>query len=331
MAMKVLYIGGTGEVSPGCIEAGLELGQEISVFNRGKSGIELPAGVTHIPGDVTDETIYQAVGKRKWDAVCQFRSFGMEQCERDIRAFASNVGQFVFISTAMVYHRPPAKQPVAETAPRGNPHSPDYAQKKIAIEDRLIGLHHSGQMPVTVVRPSHTIRRGWPGTYMSELEFAWRMLRGEPIVVHGDGSSLWAVTRSEDFGRAFAGLLGNPKALGEAFHITTDNVYPWELIFREMAELLGAAPPKLVHVASETLVRYEPKWTGSLLGDKSWSIIYDNSKVKSVVKGWQCRHDLRETLAMSLPHIRSRLEKFTPDPVLGNLIDRIIDDQTRLH
>ena len=115
MAMKVLYIGGTGEVSPGCIEAGLELGQEISVYNRGKSGIELPEGVKHIPGDATDESTYQAVGKQKWDSVCQFRSFGMDQCERDIRAFAGNVGQFVFISTAMVYARPPARQPVTET------------------------------------------------------------------------------------------------------------------------------------------------------------------------------------------------------------------------
>src|SRR5450432_2085257 len=131
--MKVLYIGGTGEVSYGCIQAGLEAGQQISVYNRGTSGVALPKGAHHIPGDVTDESAYQSVGKQKWDAVCQFRSFEMQQCERDIRAFAGNTRQFVFISTAMVYQRPPARQPVNESSPRGNPHSPEYAQRKIAI------------------------------------------------------------------------------------------------------------------------------------------------------------------------------------------------------
>src|SRR5580698_7866450 len=141
MAKKILYVGGTGEVSYGCIQAGLELGQEISVYNRGTSGVALPKGVRHIKGDVTDESTYQSVGKQKWDAVCQFRSFDMQQCERDVRAFAGNVGQFVFISTAMVYQRPPAKLPVTESSPRGNPFSPEYAQKKIVIEDRLMELH----------------------------------------------------------------------------------------------------------------------------------------------------------------------------------------------
>ncbi len=139
--MKILYIGGTGEVSYGCIQAGLKLGQEISVYNRGTSGVPLPKGAAHIPGDVTDDAKYQEVGKQKWDAVCQFRTFDLDQCERDIRAFAGNVGQLVFISTAMVYQRPAATLPITESSPRGNPFSPEYAQKKIAIEDRLMELH----------------------------------------------------------------------------------------------------------------------------------------------------------------------------------------------
>jgi nucleoside-diphosphate-sugar epimerase len=328
MAKKILYVGGTGEVSYGCIQAGLELGQEISVYNRGTSGVALPKGARHIQGDVTDESRYQSVGREKWDAVCQFRSFDLQQCERDVRAFAGNVGQFVFISTAMVYQRPPAKLPVTESSPRGNPFSPEYAQKKIAIEDRLMELHHSGKIPVTIVRPSHTIRTRLAGTFVSDDQIAWRMLNGKPIISHGDGSSLWALTRTEDFGRAFAKLLGNPKAMGEAFHITTDELHPWDAIYREMAAALGAPEPKFVHVASDTLVRYEPKWAGSLPADKSTSMIFDNSKVKSAVGGWECRHDLRETLAMSLPFVKARLEKFTPDAGVEELLDRILGEQS---
>jgi nucleoside-diphosphate-sugar epimerase len=328
--MKVLYIGGTGEVSYGCIEAGLADGQQISVYNRGTSGVALPRGAQHIAGDVTDESVYQAVGKRKWDVVCQFRSFDMQQCERDIRAFAGNTGQFVFISTAMVYQRPPAKQPVTEASPRGNPHSPEYAQRKIAIEDRLMELHHSKKMPVTVVRPSHTIRTRMPGTFVNDDEVSARLMQGKPIICHGDGASLWALTRCEDFGLAFAKLLGNPKAMGEAFHITTDRLYPWDAIYRAWATVLGAPEPHLVHVASDTLIRYDAKWAGSLQADKTWTIIYDNSKVKAAVGGWECRHDLQETLAMSAPHVKERLATFSPDAATGKLLDRIIAEQERL-
>jgi nucleoside-diphosphate-sugar epimerase len=330
MAMKILYIGGTGEVSYGCIEAGLEMGQQISVYNRGTSGVALPKGVRHIQGDVTDEAACLAVGKQKWDAVCQFRSFDMQQCERDIRAFAGNVGQFVFISTAMVYQRPAANLPITEASPRGNPYSPEYAQRKIAIEDRLLELHRSGKMPLTVVRPSHTIRVHMPGTFVSDDEVSWRLMKGKPIICHGDGSSLWALTRCEDFGRAFAKLLGNSKAMGEAFHITTDQVHPWDAIYRAWAAALGAPPPKLVHVASDTLVRHDPAFAQSLLGDKTWSCVFDNSKVKAAVGGWECRHGLEETLAMSAPHVKGRLAKFSPDAAVAKLVDRIIEEQERL-
>jgi nucleoside-diphosphate-sugar epimerase len=324
MALKILYIGGSGEVSPGCIEAGVELGQDISVYNRGTSGVALPRGAKHIRGDVGDEAAYLALGKQKWDVVCQFRSFGMEQCERDIRAFAGNVGQFVFISTAMVYERPPGKLPITESAPRGNPFSPDYAQKKIAIEDRLMEVHRGKEMGVTIVRPSHTIRSHFPGTFISGDEIAWRLSGGKPVVVHGDGSSLWALTRSEDFGRAFAKLLGNVKALGEAYHITTDVAVPWDEIFREMAAALGAPEPKLVHVASDELVKYEPKWAQSLHGDKTASCVFDNSKVKGAVGGWECRFGLRETLGMSAGWVKKRLMGFEADGELGRLLDKIV-------
>jgi nucleoside-diphosphate-sugar epimerase len=260
--------------------------------------------------------------------VCQFRSFGMDQCERDIRTFAGNVGQFVFISTAMVYVRPPAKLPITESAPRGNPFSPGYAQKKIAIEDRLMELHRTGKMPVTIVRPSHTICWHFPGTFISGDDIAWRLSKGKPVIVHGDGSSLWALTRSEDFGRAFAKLLANPKAMGEAFHITTDIAHPWDEIYREMAAALSAPEPKIVHVSSDELVRYDGKWAQSLHGDKTASCVFDNSKVKKAVGGWECRHDLKETLRMSAGHVKKRLEKFSPEAEMDTLIDRIVGEHS---
>jgi nucleoside-diphosphate-sugar epimerase len=326
MPLKVLYIGGTGEVSPGCIEAGLELGQDISVYNRGTSGVELPRGAKHIPGDIADDSKYQSLGRQNWDVVCQFRSFDLNQNDRDARTFAGNCAQFVFISTAMVYQRPPAILPIKESAPRGNPFSPNYAEKKIAIEDRLMELHYAGKMPVTIVRPSHTIRSHFPGSYISGDEIAWRIANAKPIIVHGDGSSLWVLTRSEDFGRAFAKLLGNPKALGEAYHITTDELHPWDTIYREIANVMNAPEPKSFHVSSDTLTSYEPKWSQSLQADKSWSCIFDNSKVKEAVGGWECRHNLRETLAMSAPHVKKRLETFKPDAELGNLLNKILAD-----
>jgi nucleoside-diphosphate-sugar epimerase len=327
MPLKVLYLGGTGEVSYGCIEAGLQLGQHITVYNRGTSGVALPHGALHIAGDVTDESKYQSLGRQTWDAICQFRAFDLNQTERDIRAFAGNCGQFVFISTAMVYQRPPAKLPITESAPRGNPHSPNYAQKKIAIEDRLMELHHAGKMPVTIVRPSHTVRTHFPGSFISGDEIAWRILNAKPLLAHGDGSSLWALTRSEDFGRAFAKLLGNPKTLGQTYHITTDEVHPWDTIYREIASVLGAPEPNLIYVASDTLISYEPKWCQSLHADKMWSCLFDNSKVKAVVRGWQCQHNLHETLAMSAPHVKKRLETFTPDPATAKLLDQIIAER----
>jgi nucleoside-diphosphate-sugar epimerase len=327
MSLKVLYIGGTGEVSPGCIEAGLELGQDITVFNRGTSAAQLPRDVKHIPGDIADESKFKSLANQDWDAVCQFRSFDLKQADRDIATFSGHCGQFVFISTAMVYQRPPAKLPITESAPRGNPFSPNYAEKKIAIEDRLMELHHAGRMPVTIVRPSHTIHSHFPGSYISGDEIAWRIVNGKPIIVHGDGSSLWVLTRSEDFGRAFAKLLGNPKALGQAYHITTDELHPWDTIYRGIANVMNAPEPKMVHVSSDMLTTYEPKWSLSLQADKSWSCIFDNSKVKEAVGGWECRHNLRETLGMSMPHVKKRLQTFKPDPQLSMLLDRILAEQ----
>jgi nucleoside-diphosphate-sugar epimerase len=326
--MKVLYIGGTGEVSYGCITAGLELGQQISVFNRGTSGVELPKGAAHIAGDINDDEKFMALGRQQWDAVCQFRSYDLRQCERDIEAFAGRVGQFVFISTAMVYQHPPRPYRVTENFPQGNPHS-EYAQKKIAIEKRLTELHRAGRMNVTVVRPSHTMRARFPSAFIEDHHAVWRWQHGKPIISHGDGSSLWTVTRCEDFGRAFARLLGNPRAMGETFHITSDQAYSWDTIYGAAAAQFGVEP-RMVHVPCDTLVRYHRAWAEPLHGDKMHSMLFDNTKIKQAVGGWECRCNLDDIIGLAAPHVRSRLAKFSPDPKLDGLLDRIIEDQSKL-
>ncbi len=329
MALKILYIGGTGEVSPGCIAAGLELGQDITVFNRGTSGIPLPRGVKHIVGDINDDQKFMSLGGEHWDAVCQFRTFDPRQHERDVRAFMGKTGQFVFISTAMVYQRPPMPWRVKETHPRGNPYSPHYATNKMAIEDRLMDLHHSGKLAVTIVRPSHTSSFHFPGTFISSDHIACRLQQGKPVIVQGDGSSLWTVTRTEDFGHAFAKLLGNPKALGQAFHITSDESNHWDAIHRAMATAVGN-DAHIVHVPTDTLIRYDASWAQALLGDKTCSIAFDNTKVKEAVGGWECQYSMPEAIAMSAPHVLKRLKTFTPDPKVEALVDRIIEEQSRL-
>jgi nucleoside-diphosphate-sugar epimerase len=326
--MKILYIGGTGEVSYGCIAAGLELGHQITVYNRGTSGVPLPPGAQHIAGDVNDDQKFLSLGRHGWDAVCQFRCYDLRQCERDIEAFAGKVAQFIFISTAMVYQHPPIPYRVAETFPQGNPHS-DYARKKIAIEQRLMEIYRAGRMKVTVVRPSHTLRTRFPSAFIEDHHAIWRLQHGKPIISHGDGSSLWTVTRCEDFGRAFAGLVGNPAALGETFHITSDQAYSWDTIYQAAAAEFGVRA-QIVHVPSDTLVGYHPAWAEPLHGDKTHSMLFDNSKIKQAVGGWECRCDLGDIIRMAAPHVGTRLEKFTPDAKLDALLDRIVADQSKL-
>jgi nucleoside-diphosphate-sugar epimerase len=328
MPTKILYLGGTGEISHGCVTAGAELGQDITVFNRGISAMPLPPGVKRITGDMNDDAQYNALGKQHWDVVCQFRARDMKQCERDIKAFAGNVGQFVFISSASVYRRPPAVLPITESAPLSNPHS-EYSSNKIAIENRLLDLHHSGKMPLTIIRPNHTCRTVFPRTFVVGDHIAWRMLKGKTTISHGDGMSLWTVTRAEDFGRAFAKLLGNSKAVGEAFHITSDEAQTWDYIFETVADTLGVEL-KLVHVASDVLIRYDPSWDGSLAGDKSCNIVFDNSKVKAAVGGWECRHSLKEAMQMSKPHVLERLKTYVPDEKTDRLMDRVVEDHAKL-
>jgi len=326
--MKVLYVGGTGEISHACVAESVKLGHEVAVFNRGRSGRPLPGGVRLVQGDLDDEAAYAALGNEKFDSVCQFLAFDASRVERDLRVFGGRTGQYVFISSASVYFKPLDRFAIiTEGTPAANPYW-EYSQKKAAMETSLMKWHGEGRLPVTIVRPSHTYRYNFPVAIGGGDWTAERMLAGKPVIVHGDGASLWTLTHSTDFARPFARLLGNPKAMGDVFHITGDGVHTWDEILTTMARALGTKP-RLVHVTSDALVRYQPAWRGPLHGDKSPSSMFDNSKVKGAAGAFETSVSLDQGFAGIVEAFEARRASrgSTQDPELDSLVERIIRDQ----
>jgi nucleoside-diphosphate-sugar epimerase len=324
--MKVLYIGGTGEISYSCVLESLALGHAVTVLNRSQTDQPLPAGVRQLAGDLTSGAAYAPVAGESFDSVCQFFAFDRERVEQDVQTFQGRVGQYVFISTASAYHKPIERfERITERTPLANPFW-EYSQKKARTEAFLFDVHARGTLPVTVVRPSHTYRRRLPSALGGGDWTARRMLAKQKVIVHGDGTSLWTLTHASDFARPFARLLGNPRALGEAFHITGENVHTWDEILTEMARALGVEP-RLVHVASDTLVGYEPAWKGPLHGDKAPSTLFDNSKVAAVAGPFPTTIGIQEGFAAAAAEVQRRLQKGAGvDPALDAKVDQIIAD-----
>jgi nucleoside-diphosphate-sugar epimerase len=327
--MKVLYIGGTGEISYSCVLAGAAAGQEVWVYNRGRNDEPLPPTVGRIVGDLADDAAYARLGQQRWDVVCQMKAYDMPAIERDLAVFGGKVGQYVFISSASAYQKPPTSYVITERTPLANPYWA-YSRAKAAMETRLMEAHRAGAMNVTIVRPSHTVRRNFPGIVIGGDHVAWRMLNGRAVVIHGDGTSLWTLTHADDFAAPFVRLLGNARAMGEAFHITRHmEAYTWNQIAQAMAGALGVQP-RWVRVATDTLVRYNGDWTGPLLGDKTWSVMFDNSKVMDVAGPFRCVIGLEAIMERVAGHYRRRAASYAPDEKLHALMDRIASEQERL-
>jgi nucleoside-diphosphate-sugar epimerase len=327
--MKVLFIGGTGEISTACVWRAAQVGHDVAVFNRGTRPEELPGSVRQITGDLHDEAAYAELGGEHWDVVCQFMAFEPPQVERDAEVFGGRCGQYIFISSASAYQKPPTRVIVTEDVPVVNPYWA-YSQRKADMEAWLLEQHAESRLPVTIVRPSHTHRTRFPGGIAGGDDWAWRMLNGKPIIVHGDGTALWALTHSSDFAVPFVGLFGQAAALGQAFHITRHmESHPWDHIYTTVGEALGVAPT-LVHVPTDTLVRYNADWRGPLLGDKAWSVVFDNSKVMSVAGQWQCALSLEDGLRAAARHVKQRLENYQPDAETHARLDRIAEEQQAL-
>src|SRR5215217_5346482 len=281
-AVSVLFLGGTGIISSACTERCLEVGMEVFVLNRGASKTRaIPDGCRRLVGDLSEpDSVRAAIGDLEFDVVADFRAFTPSEVQTRLDLFRDRMGQYVFISSASAYQTPPGRLPVVESTPLRNPFW-QYSRDKIACEDMLVAAYRESGFPMTVVRPSHTYDKT-----LIPLDGGWtalaRMRAGKPVVVHGDGTSLWTLTHSRDFARGFVPLLGHPRTLGEAIHITSDDVLTWDQIAQALGAGLGVVP-NMVHVTSDAIAAADPEWGASLLGDKTHSLVFDTTKLHRLV------------------------------------------------
>lgn len=279
--MKVLFIGGTGIISSACTQLAAARGLDLYLLNRGQSARPVPENVHVLHGDLRNPaSLNAALEDHSFDVVVNWIAFTPDQIEADLATFRGRTRQYVFISSASAYQTPPVTLPVVESTPLHNPFW-QYSRNKIACEDRLIRAMREEHFPVTIVRPSHTYDQTllpMDGGYT----VVHRMRQGKRVIVHGDGSSLWTLTHHQDFAVGFVGLLGNPHAIGEVFHITSDELLTWNQIFDTVAQA-AQTQADIVHLPSDLIATYESDWGAGLLGDKAHSMIFDNTKIKRVV------------------------------------------------
>jgi nucleoside-diphosphate-sugar epimerase len=279
--MRVLFIGGTGVISSACSDLALKNGIELYLLNRGKSMRAAPNDALQLYGDIRQPTtVTAALGELIFDAVVEWMAFTPDHIHTDIELFQNRTRQYIFISSASAYQKPLSFLPITESTPLQNPFW-QYSRNKAACEALLEQTGREHDFPYTIVRPSHTYDRTLLPFYGGYTTVA-RMRSGKPVVVHGDGTSLWTMTHHRDFAVGLVGLLGNPHAIGQSFHITSDESLTWNQIYSIVAQAAGVEP-KLVHVPSDIIALYDPDWGASMLGDKAHSVIFDNQKIRLLV------------------------------------------------
>jgi nucleoside-diphosphate-sugar epimerase len=322
--MKVLFIGGTGFISTAVSGLLLARGIDLTLLNRGRRETSL-AGARHLATDVHQPgSAEAALADERFDVVVDWIAYTVEDIERDIALFRGRTSQFVFISSASAYQKPPATYLITESTPLYNPHWA-YSRHKIACEMRLLQAYRDEGFPATIVRPSLTYDPNFPiaiggwGCYT----LADRLLHGQPIIVHGDGASLWVVTHAEDFAKGFAGLLGNEQTVGHAFHITSDEVLTWNQIYTTIADALDAEA-RIVHIPSDFIARVAPDLGAGLLGDKAWSVVFDNAKIKSFVPGFQATIPFRDGIRRTLAWFAADPARRRIDAAVNAEMDRIL-------
>jgi nucleoside-diphosphate-sugar epimerase len=287
VALRILFIGGTGTISSAASALALSRGHDLAIVTRGTTPVPPEMeGVEQLRGDAGDPaSIRAAIGGREFDVVVNFRAFLPAQVAADIELFRGRTAQYVFISSASAYQKPVERLPITESTPLRNPYW-QYSRDKIACEDLLVAAYRDSGFPMTIVRPSHTYTSS-SVPILGRWTAIERMRAGKPIVVHGDGTSLWHLTHTKDLAVALVGLLGNRQAIGEAFHITGDEVLTWNQITQIIAHAAGVDEPELVHVASDAIARVLPEDGPGFVGDKAHSVLFDNTKVKSLVPEFQ--------------------------------------------
>jgi nucleoside-diphosphate-sugar epimerase len=320
--LKVLFIGGTGVISSACSQLAIERGIGLCLLNRGQSKRPAPASAKVLHGDIRDkDSVNRVLDKMTFDVVVDWVAFTPEHIQTDFDLFRHRTSQFVFISSASAYQKPPASLPITESTPLSNPFW-KYSQDKIACEQLLKRCLDREGFPVTIVRPSHTYDRtsipvdgGW--TILN------RMRQGKKVIVHGDGSSIWTLTHHRDFAKGFVPLLGDSRTIGEAFQITSDELLTWNQIFEILAEAAGAKP-RIVHVPSDTIASFDKRWGEWLLGDKTHSVIFDNTKIKTFVPGFAATIPFAEGAKEIISWFDSNPSLRIVNEETDRLIDKII-------
>ncbi len=321
--MRVLFIGGTGNISSACVERALQEGWQVALLNRGRSDVTQPGLQTFI-GDRNDPAVLREAASARPDVVVDFVGYTPQQIDLDFEAFSGKISQYIYISSASVYLKPLPSYLITENTPLGNPYWP-YAQEKIACEERLMRAYRSAGFPVSIIRPSYTYGPTWipAGVGGHGYTIVERMRRGAPVISHGDGQSLWVLTHTSDFAVGLVGLMGSPKAVGEAFHITSDEVFTWDAIYRTIAQAAGCEA-RLVHIPSDWIAGIYPDWGMGLLGDKMHSVVYDNSKIKCFVPGYQAQVPFSEGIQRSLAWHDADPARCRADPKTNQRMDDLI-------
>ncbi|MBQ0036914.1 MAG: SDR family oxidoreductase [Firmicutes bacterium] len=327
--MKVLFIGGTGTISMAITRELANRGDELFLLNRGNRTSELPENVKVINADINDEELVkEKIKDLEFDSVCDFIGFVPEQVERDYRLFKGKTKQYMYISSASAYNKPSRNYVITEGTSLANPYW-EYSRNKIACEELLMKLYREEGFPITIIRPSHTYDErsvplgvcGDKGSY----QVVKRMLEGKPVIIHGDGTSLWTMTHNSDFAKGFVGLIGNPHAIGEAFQITNDETLTWNQIYESVAKALNVKL-NAYYVSSEFLDAVSDyDFKGSLIGDKACSVVFDNSKLKKAVPEFKpCVH-FEDGVKRTIDNVLSKKELQIEDPEFDAWCDRVIE------
>ena len=326
--MKVLFIGGTGLISSACSELAVRRGIDLFILNRARSSkYSVPAGATLLTGDIHDTAAMRALlAAHTFDCVVDWVAFTPQDAQNDIDLFTGKTRQFIFISSASVYQKPSAHYLVTEDTPLANPFW-QYSRNKIACEELLINACREHGFPAVIVRPSHTYGPSQLPLSVCSGQHPWtimdRMLRGKPVIIPGDGTSLWVLTWNGDFAKAFVGLLGRETTIGQAFHITSDEVLTWAQITTEAAHALGVEPD-IVTIPAKLIMAHAPEDGISVIGDKSHSVVFDNSKIKRWVPGYCATVPWSEGVRKSIAWFRADPARQTIDYLANARWDALI-------
>ncbi len=325
--MKVLFIGGTGIISSACSPLALVKGIDLYLLNRGQSARGIPAGAKVLNGDIRNPASAEAaLAGHTWDVVVDWIAYTPQHIQNDLDLFAGKTGQFVFISSASAYQTPPSTLPITESTLLDNPFW-EYSRNKIACEEMLVSAYRKSKFPFTIVRPSHTYDKTllpFEGGYT----VVDRMKKGKPVVVLGDGTSIWTLTHHSDFAKGFVGLLGNSHAIGEAYQITSDEWLTWNQIYDLVGAALGVEVQK-VHVPSEVISKFVPNWGPGLIGDKANSSIFDNSKIKALVPDFKCTTPFSVGAREIIEWFESDPSRQLVNPIEDQAFDKMVEWASR--